>query len=572
MAGQVHYEIFFRKTAPSGWTLLQATEDRKQAIHLAEDMLADKQAVAVRVTKETLDPESMSFDSVTILDRGMPEPVRRTVERDETARPMCQTPAEIYAPHPRELIGRALEDWLARHGVTTFELLHRPDLVERLEASGVELQHAVQKIAVPESQASGLPLHALMRHYQKLAEQSAQRVVDAGRRGVFVDLANRSLADLAQKMEGVPDRAFVMGGILCRALVGVKGARARLDRLMDLIDRAPAEGPARAMVMVPIEQILSEMLGSRRVLAEILGPDLDQGAALTAAVRMVAPREIEMLTRADARMAAQIPALDPAVGRLGARLESGEFPLLAAAIARMVLRELMGPRRLRPANARGEIDVLRALAMSLTATTGRLLSLEEVQQAFVERSRALVAADFVAAYVSKCETVICEAEHLTRLCENVTGVANKRAAARWLEAVVGSLRFETEMRTGAAGQAGVERLAVLARLQRSVRAAALSDHDERQITEIVGVVGGQVEAEARLTQAFARSPAPPGQKLSALLRMAAGETAPLGPAAERARMEALRLFRSPEARAALAESPESLTGLKPLLKAVGLAA
>ena len=35
------------------------------------------------------------------------------------------------------------------------------------------------------------------------------------------------------------------------------------------------------------------------------------------------------------------------------------------------------------------------------------------------------------------------AEHLTRLCENVTGGANKRAAARWLSACIGSLRFET---------------------------------------------------------------------------------------------------------------------------------
>ena len=62
----------------------------------------------------------------------------------------------------------------------------------------------------------------------------------------------------------------------------------------------------------------------------------------------------------------------------------------------MVLRELMGPRRLRPADAPGEIDILRTLAMSLTATAGRLLTLEEVQTAFTERSKSLVTADFVA--------------------------------------------------------------------------------------------------------------------------------------------------------------------------------
>ena len=62
----------------------------------------------------------------------------------------------------------------------------------------------------------------------------------------------------------------------------------------------------------------------------------------------------------------------------------------------------------------------------------------------------IVTADFVGAYARTCTTVLCEAEALTRLCENVTGTANKRSAARWLSACVGSLRFESELRQSAA--------------------------------------------------------------------------------------------------------------------------
>ena len=72
--------------------------------------------------------------------------------------------------------------------------------------------------------------------------------------------------------------------------------------------------------------------------------------------------------------------------------------------------------------------------------------------------------------------MLVEAELLVRLCENVTGVANKRSAARWLAACVGSLRFETEMRQ--AGGTAAQKLGVLAALQKSVRAANLSEHDE----------------------------------------------------------------------------------------------
>ncbi len=570
MAGPVHYELYVRKTAPAPWSLMLASEDRKHAIDTAEEILRDKHAVAVRVTKETLDPDTMEFNSVTVLTKGAPEAPKKRLVASDDERSNCLGPQDLYSPHARELIGRVLEDWLGRNGITVFELLHRPDLVERLEASGVEVQHAIQKVAIPESQATGQASHDLIRHYQRLVEQAMERVVQAGRKDAFPDLANRSLADVAHRLAGASDRAFVMGGVLAGALKGARGARARLDRLMDLADRAPMEGPPRALVMVGIEQILCEMLAARTSLAEILGPALDQGGSMAAVVRMVAPREIDALIRHDPRMALLMPAVDGAAARLGARLEAGEYPILAASLARMVLRELIGPRRLRPTDAPGEIDILRTLAMSLTATAGRLLTLEEVQSAFTERSKSLVTADFVQAYVDPCETVLCEAEQLTRLCENVTGTANKRSAARWLAACVTSLRFETEMR--GAGPTAARKLQVLAQLNRSVRAAALSEHDTQQILDAIGHVGGVVEAESRLTIQLGRAPVPIPQKLSALLRLAAGETAPLGPAADRAKAEAIKLFRSPDSRAALTAAPETIAPLKHLMRAAGLAA
>ncbi len=572
MAGPVHYEVYVRKTAPAPWSLQMATEDRAQAVQTAEDMLTDGRAAAVRVTKETLDPDTMVFNSVTVLTRGAPEVQRKRVVTEDQAGPRCSAPQDLYAPHARETISRVLEDWLARHGVTAFELLHRPDLAEKLEASGIELQHAIQKIAVPESQEMGQPVHDLMRHYQKLSDQALERIIVAGRRNLFPGLEDCSIADIAHRMAGQPDRAFVMGGVVCGALKGLRGGRTRLDRLMDLADRAPTDGAPHAMVMVPIEQLLCEMLGTRTSLADVLGPSLDQGASLAAVVRMVAPREINALIAQDPRLALQVPAVDGPAARLGARLEAGEFPLLSAALARMVLRELMSPRRLRPNDAPGEIDILRTLAMTLTVTAGRLLTLDEVQTAFNERSKAIVTADFVAAYVKSCTTVLCEAEALTRLCENVTGAANKRSAARWLSACVGSLRFESEMRAPSVTQTPAQKLGVLAGLQRAVRACGLTERDNEEINAAIGAIGGTVEAEARIVMMLARSPAPLLQKLSVLLRLSAGDSAPLGPAADRARAEAIKLFRAPESRAILSATPETLAPLKGLMKAAGLAA
>jgi hypothetical protein len=572
MAGPIHYEVYVRKNAPSSWTLLIATEDRKHAIETAEDQLRDRLAVASRVTKETLDPETMEFASITILTLGAPEEKKKKAA-DQAAPPACSSPSELYSPHARALIGRVLEDWLKREGVTAFEVLHRPDVAERLEAAGVELQHAIQKVAVPESQATGRDVHGVVRHYQKLVEQTMARLRKAGRDGLFPALEDRSIADLAHRLAGGPDRAFSMGGVIAGALRNRRGARDRLGALMDLMDDAPAAGPPRALVLVAIEQIVAEMLAVRTNLTEILGPSLDQGANLAAIVRMVAPGEMDSLLRMDPRLALMMPQVEGPAARLGRHLAAGDFPLLAASLARLVTRELTSPRRLRPLDPVGEIDILRLLAMALTASAGRLLTLEEVQNAFVERSKSLVTADFVGAYVNPCPTVLSEAEHLTRLCENVTGGANKRAAARWLSACIGSLRFETEMRQSTpGGPSASHRLATLARLQRSVQAAHLGEHDQIQITEAIGLVGSNLEADAHLIAQIVRATASAPQKLTALLKLAVGEAGPIGPAADRARSEAVKMLRAPDVRTALTAVPENVAALRGLMQAAGLAA
>ena len=92
----------------------------------------------------------------------------------------------------------------------------------------------------------------------------------------------------------------------------------------------------------------------------------------------------------------------------------------------VVLRELTGPRRLRPADAAGEIDILRALAMALTATAGRLLTLDEVQDGLHRplqghRHRRL-RRGLPEGPAPPCPR---EAEQLIRLCENVTGVGQQ---------------------------------------------------------------------------------------------------------------------------------------------------
>ena len=193
--------------------------------------------------------------------------------------PLCVSPADLYTGHARERIGDLLEGWLARHKATPWELLHRPDLIERLEASGIELQHAIQKVAVPEAQARGRAVHEMMRHFQQLTDRAIERVLKDGRKGAFPDLSRETLRRrLRPAARGPRARSTCWAAAVAIHLAG-RGRLERQDRspARPRRRRAEASRSRRALAFHVLEQPLSEILGSRLALADLLGHELDLG-------------------------------------------------------------------------------------------------------------------------------------------------------------------------------------------------------------------------------------------------------------------------------------------------------
>jgi hypothetical protein len=567
--GQTHYELFIRRQAGSGWTLDLAGEDRARMVEAAEDLLASGVVVAVRVTKEVLDPETREFRSVTILNKGSPErsKSRKAVESRD---PLCVSPQDLYTIHARERIGRLLDGWLTRHRATAFELLHRADLVEKLDASGVELQHAVQKVAVPEAQARGVVVHEIIRSFQSLIERTVQRLLKDSRRGVFPDYGRENFAAAVERLWGEPERGYLLGAGIAAHLAGAAGWNDKIGRLLDLADRAPMEGPARTVALAVIEQPLAEIVGGRAGLTDLLGPDLDPGATLAAITRLAGSLSVEKLIQVEPGVARIMPPLTGVAARLADWLAGPQFETVRAALAQRVLRELVGPRRLKPGDPLAEIVCLRGLAMALTAADGRVLQLEDIYLAFSTRSSMMVASDFVEALLGQDRGAREEVETLIHLAENVTGAANKRQAARWLSANISALKFEKDLRYGPDSPSA--RLAILAGLQKALHRAGLPDEDRILLQARLGEIGGQIEADSRLVTQLSRASAPVTHRLALLLKLAMGEAAPLGPAADRAKVEALKLARAPELRTEAARSPEAALQVRQLLKTAGLAA
>ena len=252
---QVHFELFIRRNAADGWTLHLASEDRQSCLDTAKELMGSRKAIAVRVSKETLDEETRGYRSAVILSEGMVEIVKAKRPRLEDETPLCVAPADLYTVHARDVINRLLEGWLRRKTVTAFELLHRPDLVEQLDASGVEIQHAIQKIAIPEAQARGISVHQLIRGFQTLVEQAVERVIKDGRKKTFAQITPATFPDVLVALQDHPDRSYLLGGGIAHYLGAATNWPDKLGRLLDLADAAPAMGKGRAIAFFVLEQL-----------------------------------------------------------------------------------------------------------------------------------------------------------------------------------------------------------------------------------------------------------------------------------------------------------------------------
>ena len=137
--------------------------------------------------------------------------------------------------------------------------------------------------------------------------------------------------------------------------------------------------------------------------------------------------------------------------------------------------------------------------MVLTASAPALMPLEEVQAAFVQRSKALVAGRFrgrLSAADGKQRSA--EIEALIRLAENVAGGVNKRAAARWIVSAVGS-PSGLKRKCAAPPARPPHASPPSPTLERGVRKAGLSETEQLTRSQaVLANVGAIIEADSKL--------------------------------------------------------------------------
>ncbi len=236
MSKQIHYELFVRRGASPGWSLQEAGESRAEIIAAAQTALASGFVTGVKVMKETYDVATGDFMTLRIFEDGARTFKASKATEDLPPALPCITPEDFYAVHARSTLTRLFADTLARWKVTTTELIHRADLLEKLEATGTLFQHAVQKVAIAQSNGGEQPLAQTIRALTDLADRAIQRVYREDRSGRVV--APKSVEELnayAEAKAGREGGGFLIGLAFARYLQPAQGWAEKLGRALAVI-------------------------------------------------------------------------------------------------------------------------------------------------------------------------------------------------------------------------------------------------------------------------------------------------------------------------------------------------
>ena len=444
--------------------------------------------------------------------------------------PLCASAADLYAPQAREQIGRVLESWLAANQATPFELLHRPDLIRKLEASSRDLQHAFQKVAVPLALARGASVHEVMRGLHAVADQAIARILRDEKQGLLTTVDLRSFADACAAAE--PDFGYRLAAGVAAYMSAAESWEGKVERLLDLVVAAPADGPGRTLALGVLEPALEDLCGSEFGLAQLIGSELELGCFLLALVRLAHGGTIDAIIAIHPTLQKLVAPLPAPGARLARHFENGDFSDLRLMISRRVLADLDTPRRLHPASTLGEIAAVRGLAVAMTAASGPLLPAEDVAEAILRRSERLVEPNFVNTLLHEQNGLVAGLDALMTVLESVTGDANRRRALRYVEAAILAPQFKQDLLNAAGGAIGA--LQVLARTHRRLTRAGGGVVGAQDLLDGIGQIGGVIDLEGGVISDLAGGMTAKPKKLTALQAMANGETAPPGPAARHA--------------------------------------
>lgn len=528
MANQVHYEVFRRVGAKGGWTLHEVCSSRDVAIRMAQQLMAEEKATGVKVVKETYNDETGDYLTLKILEEGHNAVKIEVAQEDAPHALPCFKPDDLYSYHARATMTRLLGDHLARNKITITELIHRADLLEKLEATGTLLQHAIQKIAVAQAASTTTPVQQIIKSLNELTTQAFNRVYRDQRKGLFPNPRSDQFAELATQLYGKGDAAYIFNAALARHLKDAQGWDEKALMLITLMDGAPKEEGPRKLVLASVDAILAEMLNGSAALHELMGKSENLAGALNKLVALFLGKAPD-----DAK---------EGLAALTHNFAADSLPEARTAVANRIVAEFKSNKRLCPDSIVDELKALRSIANRIVMGVGKYLSHEDLVAAFTLRSRRLVTQEALGNYIIDA-TPDEKIERLLFVEDNIIGTENKRQLSSYIMPILTSAQFDSQFQNPAIPL--VSRLQKLAQLQSRVRRSGFIDVTRDEICAKMDALAVGVEARGRLLESVAARPTNHVEKAQTLLKLLTGGVLTEGALSARAREMILSYLSQP---------------------------
>lgn len=532
MTTGIHYEVFLKKNRKAPWTLYEARDDREAAIRLAHQVHANNKIGSVRVTKERYDEEARTFRSIPICELG-DEKFAGDEEKTGTASLPCLAPDDLSKPHARDTIRRVLTAWFERLQVLPMELLHRPDLVENLEASGTDLQHAVQKVAIASAKDSDASVHGFVKQLNELIQQALTRIYQDARAERLPNYPDsKPFQDIVTEIHASDRRAYQLRAAMANRLKSEQKYSDKLDALMKMADVLKLEGETRDFAIAEIDSFAAEVISFDAGMLALLGSCRDLGETLE-----------RLACLFDGDDTADAIKYAPSIcKRLTHQIGRGEMDACRTVIAHSLLTELQRPKRLRPTNLFEEVRLARELAQKLVMSPNSLLPTDALVKAFAARSARLLHPETIDELLKNARDPDEELERLLALEENIVGEANKQKLAGYAHGMLGSQNALSWYLRGP--NKPLERLASLTAHQRRVLKGQYPEREKAELASAIDSLGMKIIDESKILNVVEAGDRPALDKATGLLRLATAGALPVGQCSSDAQARAVRHIKS----------------------------
>jgi hypothetical protein len=518
MGREIHFEIFKRVGARGGWTLHDVRNDRDTSLKLAKELMTSEQATGVKVVKETYNDETGDYLTLKIFEDGHNQMKIEPAQEEASNAIPCFKPDDLYSYHARATMSRLLSDYLARNKITITELIHRADMLEKLEATGTLYQHAIQKVAVAQAANSSTPVQQIVKSLNELTTQAFNRVYRDKRAGKFPNPHPHQFAELAQQLYGQGEASYLFNGALAQHLKEASGWDQKVLMLIRIMEQAPSEEGPRKLVLCSVDAILAETLNGSAALHELLGRAETLGQALNNLVTLFLGKPAENGGEGLAALTDHFAA--------------DTLPEARTAIANRIVAEFKSNKRLCPEFMVDELKTLRSMANRIVMGVGKYLSHEDLIAAFTLRSKRLVTQEALAPYIHEAAPD----EKIDRLLfveDNIIGAENKRQLSNYVMPILTSAPFDNMFQNPKTPL--LQRLQRLAQLQTRVRRSGFIDVTREEIAARLDFQACAVEARGRLFESLEVKPTSAVEKAQTLLKLMTGGVLTEGRLSARAR-------------------------------------